>query len=57
VSQALARLAGATAATALEEADAAMRVADAEAHLEALGLQDTGWRQAFSVATGLSQAT
>jgi class 3 adenylate cyclase/tetratricopeptide (TPR) repeat protein len=57
VSQALARLAGATAASALEEADAAMRVADAEAHLEALGLQDTGWRQAFSVATGLSQAT
>jgi hypothetical protein len=57
VSQALTRLAGATAASALGEADAAMRSAEAERHLVELGLEDTGWRQAFSVATGLSQAT
>jgi tetratricopeptide (TPR) repeat protein len=57
VSQAITRLAGATAASALGAADAAMRSSEAEARLEELGLRDTGWRQAFSVAMGLSPAT
>ena len=57
VSQALARLAGATAASALGEADAAVRSSEAEVRLAELGMQDTGWRQAFSVATGISPAT
>jgi class 3 adenylate cyclase/tetratricopeptide (TPR) repeat protein len=57
VSQALVRLADATAASARGGADAAVRRSEAEARLEALGLLDTGWRQAFSLALGLSPAT
>ncbi len=57
VSQALARLAGATAASALGEADAAARASEADARLAELGMADTAWRQAFSVATGLRPAT
>jgi len=57
VSQALVRLAGATAASALGEADAARRMADADARLAELGLQDTAWRRAYSQGLGLSSAT
>ncbi len=56
VSQALVRLADATAATALGEADAAVRRAAADARLAAIGMQDTGWHQAFSLALGRSPA-
>jgi class 3 adenylate cyclase/tetratricopeptide (TPR) repeat protein len=57
VSQALVRLADATAASAMGTADAAERTSVAEARLAELGLQETGWRQAFSAAVGLSPAT
>jgi class 3 adenylate cyclase/tetratricopeptide (TPR) repeat protein len=57
VSQALARLADATAASAMGTTDAAVRTSEAELRLAEIGLQDTAWRQAFSVATGLSSAT
>jgi len=57
VSQALARLAGATAASALGKADAADRMAEADARLAEIGLLGTAWRQAFSLGLGLSPAT
>lgn len=57
LSQALVRLADATAASARGEADAAERRAEADARLAELGLLDTGWRQAFSLALGVSSAT
>ena len=53
VSQALVRLADATAASARGEADAAARMAEAERRLAELGLSDTGWRQAFALAVGV----
>jgi hypothetical protein len=57
VSQALTRLADAIAASALGESDAAARASAADERLADLGLSDTGWRQAYSVAVGLSPAT
>ncbi|MET0728265.1 MAG: adenylate/guanylate cyclase domain-containing protein [Acidimicrobiales bacterium] len=57
VSQALVRLAGATAASAVGLADAAERASEAEDRLLEIGLQDTAWRQAYSVALGLRPAT
>ena len=57
VSQALVRLADATAASARGEADAAERASEADRRLAELGLASTGWRQAYSVALGLSPAT
>ncbi len=56
VSQALARLADATAASARGEADAAVRASGADRRLADLGMSETGWRQAFSLAVGLSAA-
>jgi tetratricopeptide (TPR) repeat protein len=56
VSQALARLADATAASARGEADAAVRASEADRRLADLGMSETGWRQAFSLAVGLSAA-
>ena len=53
VSQALVRLADATAATARGEADAAARLAEAERRLAELGISDTSWRQAFALAVGV----
>ena len=53
VSQALVRLADATAATARGDADAAARLAEAERRLAELGISDTGWRQAFALAVGV----
>ncbi|MEO6317600.1 MAG: adenylate/guanylate cyclase domain-containing protein [Acidimicrobiales bacterium] len=53
VSQALVRLADATAASARGEADAAVRMAEAEARLADLGLSETGWRQAYTLAVGV----
>jgi hypothetical protein len=53
VSQALVRLADATAASARGEADAATRMAAAEFRLDELGLSDTGWRNAYALATGV----
>ncbi len=52
ISQALARLADATAASARGELDAAARWSDAEARLAALDLSATGWRRAFSLGVG-----
>jgi class 3 adenylate cyclase/tetratricopeptide (TPR) repeat protein len=57
VSQALVRLADATAASAREGADAADRWAEAEQRLAELGMAETGWRLAYSLALGLSPAT
>mgnify|MGYP001308322514 CR=1 FL=1 len=54
VSQALVRLGAATAASALDSADAAERMAEADARLTELGISDTGWRQAYRLATGLA---
>lgn len=53
VSQALVRLADATAASARGEADAAVRTSDAEARLAELGLTQTSWRQAYTLAMGV----
>jgi hypothetical protein len=53
VSQALVRLAGATAASARGQADASARLAEAEARLAELGLSDTSWRQAYTLAVGV----
>ena len=53
VSQALVRLADATAASARGEADAAVRMADAEDRLAEMGLQDSSWRQAYTLAMGV----
>jgi tetratricopeptide (TPR) repeat protein len=52
ISWALTRLADATAASARGEADAAQRCEEADRHLAELGLLDTGWRRAFSLALG-----
>jgi hypothetical protein len=52
ISWALTRLADATAASARGEADAARRCEDADRHLAELGLLDTGWRRAFTLALG-----
>jgi class 3 adenylate cyclase/tetratricopeptide (TPR) repeat protein len=57
VSQALVRLADATAAAARGGDDAAQRSAEAEARLADLGIGDTGWRVAYHQAVGLSPAT
>jgi class 3 adenylate cyclase/tetratricopeptide (TPR) repeat protein len=57
VSQALVRLADATAASARGEADAAERASDADRRLADLGLASTGWRHTYSLALGLSPAT
>jgi class 3 adenylate cyclase/tetratricopeptide (TPR) repeat protein len=56
VSRAVTRLADAMAASARGETDAAERTADAEEHLAALGLADTGWRRLFGLALNLSSA-
>ncbi len=53
VSQALVRLASATAASARGEADAAARMAEAESRLADLGLTESGWRQAYALAMGV----
>jgi class 3 adenylate cyclase/tetratricopeptide (TPR) repeat protein len=53
VSQALVRLAGATAASARGQADATMRMAGAESRLVELGLADSSWRQAYALAMGV----
>jgi class 3 adenylate cyclase/tetratricopeptide (TPR) repeat protein len=53
ISQTLVRLADATAASARGEADAARRMSEAEARLSELGLTDTGWRQAYTLAMGV----
>ncbi len=53
VSQTLVRLADATAASARGEADAARRLAEAETRLAEIGLTDTGWRQAYTLAMGV----
>ncbi len=53
VSQALVRLADATAATARGDADAADRLTEAERRLAELGISDTSWRQAFALAVGV----
>ncbi len=53
VSQALVRLADATAASARGEADAAQRLSDANGRLAELGLTDTAWRQAYTLAVGV----
>jgi len=57
VSRALTRLAGAIAASARGEADAAERATDADLRLDELGLGDTGWRQAYGLALGVAPAT
>lgn len=57
VSQALVRLADATAASARGRADATVRQGEADRRLAELGLLDTGWRRAFSVAVGTSPTT
>jgi hypothetical protein len=53
VSQALVRLAAATAASARGEADATTRMAAAEERLADLGLQGSSWRQAYTLAVGV----
>ena len=53
VSQALVRLADATAASARGEADAGRRLAEADARLTEIGLTDTAWRQAYTLAMGV----
>ncbi|MGQ0832009.1 MAG: adenylate/guanylate cyclase domain-containing protein [Microthrixaceae bacterium] len=57
VSQALVRLADAAAASGRGATDTASRAADADRRLAEIGLEGTGWRQAFSLALGLSPAT
>ncbi len=52
VAQALTRLADATAASARGEADAASTCEEADRRLAELGLAETGWRRAFSLALG-----
>jgi class 3 adenylate cyclase/tetratricopeptide (TPR) repeat protein len=56
VSQALVRLADAAAASATGGTDAAARRDEAEARFAELGVEAAGWRQAFSLALGLSSA-
>ncbi|MDP1819504.1 MAG: adenylate/guanylate cyclase domain-containing protein [Acidimicrobiales bacterium] len=56
VSGAVTALADAMAASARGEADAAQRMAEADGRLADLGLADTGWRRAFSLALGISSA-
>jgi class 3 adenylate cyclase/tetratricopeptide (TPR) repeat protein len=53
VSQALVRLADATAAAARSDADAPARMAEAERRLDELGIGDTAWRRAFALAVGV----
>jgi hypothetical protein len=53
VTQALVRLADATAASARGDEDGAARWAEAERRLEELGIGDTAWRQAFALAVGV----
>jgi hypothetical protein len=53
VSQTLVRLADATAATARSDPDAPVRLSEAEARLAELGMSDTAWRQAFTLAVGV----
>ena len=53
VSQTLVRLADATAASARGEADAAVRMSEAEGRLAELGLSETSWRQAYTLAVGV----
>lgn len=57
VSQALVRLADATAASALGRTDAAGRMAEAERRLAEIGLTGAGWRTAFSLGLGLRPTT
>ena len=57
VSQALVRLADAVAARARGDDDAGERASTADKRLDDLGLAGTGWRQAYSLALGLSPAT
>ena len=47
------RLAAATAASASGGVDELALTADAEARLEALGIADTGWRNAYVLAMGV----
>jgi hypothetical protein len=56
VSGAVTALADAMAASARGEADAAERSEEADRRLAALGIADTGWRRAFSLALGISSA-
>jgi hypothetical protein len=56
VAQAITRLADAIAASARGEADAASRSEEADRRLAEIGLADTAWRRAFSLALGLSPA-
>ena len=56
VAWAITRLADALAASARGEADAAVRCEEADRQLSELGLADTGWRRAFSLALGISSA-
>ena len=56
VAAAVTRLADAMAASARGEADAAERAEEADRRLAELGLADTGWRRAFSLALGISSA-
>jgi tetratricopeptide (TPR) repeat protein len=53
VSQALTRLADATAAAARGDADAGTRMWEAEARLAELDLLGTSWRQAYALAAGV----
>jgi hypothetical protein len=53
VSQALVRLADATAASARGEADAAKRLTEADTRLAEIGLTGTAWRQAYTLAMGV----
>jgi class 3 adenylate cyclase/tetratricopeptide (TPR) repeat protein len=53
LSQALVRLADATATTARGGPDAVARLAEADARLAELGISDTSWRQAFALAVGV----
>ena len=41
------------AASARGEADAGMRMAEAEGRLADLGISDTRWRQAYTLAVGV----
>ena len=56
ISQALVRLAAAIAATARGGADAAERSSEADRRLAELGMSETGWRQAYLLALGVSTA-
>ena len=56
VASALTRLADAIAASARGDADATMRTEEADRRLAELGLLDTGWRRAYSLALGISSS-